>query len=73
VFLIPPKTQIDRNLLNQAENYKEALEMSQAKINHTLDEAVGRPALLATRKRPSMNDFIGMILAYRLWPNRKMT
>lgn len=47
--------------------------MSQAKRNQTLDVTDGRPALLAIHKRPSMDDFIDMILAYRLWPNRKMT
>jgi hypothetical protein len=32
--------------------------------------AVGQPALIATRTRLPMNDFIGMSLAYRLSPNR---
>jgi uncharacterized BrkB/YihY/UPF0761 family membrane protein len=35
--------------------------------------AVGQSALMATRKLLSMNDFIGMSLAYRFSPNRKMS
>jgi hypothetical protein len=34
---------------------------------------VGQPALMATRTLLSMNDFIGMSLAYRFSPNRKMS
>jgi hypothetical protein len=35
--------------------------------------AVGQPALIATRTLLSMNDFIGMSLAYHFSPNRKMS
>jgi len=35
--------------------------------------AVGQPALIATRTLLSMNDFIGMSLAYRFSPNRKIS
>lgn len=35
--------------------------------------AVGQSALMAIRTLLSMNDFIGISLAYRFSPNRKMS
>jgi hypothetical protein len=47
--------------------------MSQGKRNLNMCGAVDQPALMATRTLLSMNDFIGMSLAYRFSPNRKMS
>jgi hypothetical protein len=47
--------------------------MSQGKRNHNMCKAVDQSALMATRTLLSMNDFIGMSLAYRFSPNRKMS
>jgi hypothetical protein len=44
--------------------------VSQGKKNDRLSGAVGQPALIATRTRWSMSDFIGRSLAYRLSANR---
>jgi len=47
--------------------------MSQGKRNYDMCGAVGQSALMATRTRLLMNDFIGMSLAYLFLPNRKMS
>jgi hypothetical protein len=47
--------------------------MSQGKRNHSMCGALGQPALMATRTVLSMNDLIGMSLAYRFSPNHKMS
>jgi hypothetical protein len=47
--------------------------MSQGKRNYNMYGAVGQSALMASRALLSMNDFIGMSLAYRFSPNRKMS
>ena len=47
--------------------------MSQGKRNHYMCGAVGQSALMATRTLLSMNDFIGMSLAYRCSPNRNIS
>jgi hypothetical protein len=47
--------------------------MSQGKRNYDMCEAVGQSALMATRTRLLMNDFIGMGLADLFSPNLKMS
>jgi hypothetical protein len=48
VFDFLREKQIHHKQLNQAKNYKEALEMSQAKRNHAWKAAVNRQALSAS-------------------------
>jgi hypothetical protein len=47
--------------------------MSQGKRKCIMCGAVGRSALMAGRTRSSMYDFLGMSLAHRFSPNRKMS
>jgi hypothetical protein len=73
VFLIPSGIKISlEELAFISKDYREAPQASQGKRNHKMFAAIGQSALTATRTLLSMNDCIGMSLAYRFSINRKM-
>jgi len=66
------KNKLNQELASPGKDYREAPHVSQGKRNHNMCGAVGQSALMATRTLFSMNDLIGLSLAYSFSPNRKM-